>query len=413
MTQRLGYLDSLRGIAAMVVAFGHFSIFYLNFVIGMHFATMPRLHCLLLSPLVIIADCDTGVCLFFVLSGFVLTKVFAAHLGRAAATLAGRAVRLFLPRLCACAYGFLLFIATVRFMPTEPGADFLGHWLAFFKDAFLNMPLLGYQGLSIFDKLPLINSYLADQLAGANPPLWSLSVEWQGSLLIFALVALHRLHHRVWAILMAALSLLFVRDWFVCFLFGHFIAVAAQEFSSINLQPRSRRLIAGASLALGIIICGLAAERFTGPFSPLTDASLPLPSTFYPQDTERLYAAMLIFAGIFGLSELHRGLERPALRWLGRMSFPIYLSHYPIEVWLVPLLFKHLPIWFWVPYPSFFAISPQIEYPRAILAAFIMVIVLTLIVATGFLAIDRFAISTGHKLREYLARQQQHQNQFV
>jgi hypothetical protein len=85
------------------------------------------------------------------------------------------------------------------------------------------------------------------------------------------------------------------------------------------------------------------------------------------------------------------------------MSFPIYLTHYPIVVWIVPLMFKEFPSWFWVPDPVTFAISPQIEYPRALITAFLAMIILTLAAATCFLAIDRFAISSGHKLRAYIS----------
>jgi peptidoglycan/LPS O-acetylase OafA/YrhL len=402
MNRRLGYLDSLRGIAATVVALGHFAIFYVNFLILAPYTTMPVVRRFLLSPFVIIVDCDTAVCLFFVLSGFVLTKVFAAHLGAPAATLAGRAVRLFVPGFCACAYGFGLFVVTVHFMPDEAGAGLLGSWGSFLKDAFLNMPLLGYQGLSIFDHVPVIGGYLADQLAGANPPLWSLSVEWQGSLLVFALVALRRRHRGVWAGVMVTLALLWVRDWFVCFLFGHLVAEGSRAIEALRWRVLARRVAAGACFALGVFVCGLAAEDFAGPFEALVAANLPLPSTNDPQDAERLYAAMLIFGGVFGLTEWHRGLEHRALRWLGRMSFPIYLTHYPLEIWVVPLIFKNLPAWFWVASPGFSAISPQLEYPRAVLAAFVAVIVMTVTMATGFLAIDQFAIARGHRLRAAL-----------
>jgi peptidoglycan/LPS O-acetylase OafA/YrhL len=202
------------------------------------------------------------------------------------------------------------------------------------------------------------------------------------------------------------LGVIFLRDWFVCFLFGHLAAVVSETFQSIWWRPWIRRGLSGACLALGLLMCLFAAAYLVRPFAWLVAARLPLPSTNDPQDSERLYAAIFIFAGVFGLTKIHRPLEHPAFRWLGRMSFPIYLTHFPIMLSIIPLLFKHLPAWFWVPFPALVAINPQIEYPRAFIVAFLAAIVFTLAAATCFLAIDSFAISAGRKLRAYIASSQ-------
>lgn len=283
----------------------------------------------------------------------------------------------------------------------EGGARF-GHWANFLKDAFISVPLLGYQGTSIFDHFPLIGRYIASQRSAANAPLWSLSVEWQGSLLIFALVALRQVRRHLWVGAMLLLGLLLSRDWMVDFLLGHLVAVYGTAFQMQNCPRATRRVIAGTSLALGLFACLLAAADIVGPFNSLITANLPIPSCDDPTDAMRFYAAMLIFIGIFGLSEFHSSLEHPAFAWLGRMSFPFYLTHYPIAVWVIPAVSNVLPPWFWVAYPRSVSISPQIEFPRAIAAAFITLIFLTLIAATVFLAIDKFAISSGRKLRAYI-----------
>jgi peptidoglycan/LPS O-acetylase OafA/YrhL len=135
--------------------------------------------------------------LFFVLSGFVLSKVFAPYIHVPVATLSGRAIRLFVPGLCACAYGFLMFLLTRHYAPHAYGAQF-AHWAVFMKDALISVPLLGYQGLSIFDHVPLLGPYVAPPDSAANEPLWSLSVEWQGSILIFGLMTLRNIDRRLW-----------------------------------------------------------------------------------------------------------------------------------------------------------------------------------------------------------------------
>lgn len=401
MKQRLGYLDSVRGLAASSVVFGHFAGCYITFVTAAPFAIMALNGRLWLSPVIFAVDSDTAVCLFFVLSGFVLTKVFANNLGAPAATLAGRAIRLFVPGLCACAFGFFIYRATYYLTLDATGSP-IGYWTNFIKDAFVSVPLLGYQGESNFDQMPFIATFVASASSAANQPLWSLSVEWQGSLLTYALVALSRRPRRFWLAALLALSLILMRDWLVCFLFGHVVAACADSFRSQNWPPWNRRMLASLSLALGLLMCLLAAANIVGPFGRIIAANIPLPSCEDPTDAMRLYAAMLLFAGIFALTELRPALEHPALNWLGKMSFPIYLTHFPIVFWVIPILFRNLPAWFWVPNPACLAINPQIEYPRAIFAAFIVMIAMTVVAATGFLAIDRSAIAAGRKLRTYL-----------
>jgi len=224
MKQRLGYLDSIRGIAASIVVFGHFSVAYTTGIISTPFANMVLERRPWLSPLILLEDCDTAVCLFFVLSGFVLTKVFSPYIRAHGATLAGRAVRLFVPGFCACTFGCLVLLVTHHLFPSIAKGR-LNDWTVFLKDTFISMPLLGYQGLSIFDNISPLSHYIAPLASSANEPLWSLSVEWQGSLLIFALTALQMCQRRLWLTVMLALGLLVMRDWFVCFLFGHLVAI--------------------------------------------------------------------------------------------------------------------------------------------------------------------------------------------
>src|SRR5208337_3294666 len=98
---RIAYLESIRGLAALQVLLLHFLA---AFAPGLVFA-LPAgatvafyIH---LSPLYFLYDGYSAVYIFFVLSGYVLTRSFERQLARASSQILARAVRLGLPALAA------------------------------------------------------------------------------------------------------------------------------------------------------------------------------------------------------------------------------------------------------------------------------------------------------------------------
>ena len=251
------------------------------------------------------------------------------------------------------------------------------------------MPWLGYRDLSIFDALPGIARFLQEQGAGHNDPLWSLSVEWQGSLLLFGMVALRRRHCNVWRIVLVAAFLLTIRNWFVCFLFGHLWAVRGHAgHAALGERPWNRRLLSVVCLAIGIFLLVRASAGLTWPLSILYDADIPLLSCDSAKTVVRLYGSALIFAGVSALRELHPWLERPVFRWFGPMSFPIYLTHYPVAMFVAPVVYRRL-----------LGGSGPVVAIGVASGAFVGV---TFMLARVFLAVDRMAIGRGAQLRQLL-----------
>lgn len=50
----------------------------------------------------------------------------------------------------------------------------------------------------------------------------------------------------------------------------------------------------------------------------------------YIESMQKMTGVVLIFGGLALLPSLQRHLERPVMRWLGKMSFSLYLVHFPI-----------------------------------------------------------------------------------
>ncbi len=114
-TSRFEHLDGLRGLAATVVLVSH-GVIALDFALftgrveHSHGAWDVGLSG---APFSIVSAGDFAVCVFFVLSGFVLTHAFSRALLGSAALAAKRYIRLALPVLAACLLSYSLLAAGV------------------------------------------------------------------------------------------------------------------------------------------------------------------------------------------------------------------------------------------------------------------------------------------------------------
>ncbi|HWI71192.1 MAG TPA: acyltransferase family protein, partial [Baekduia sp.] len=128
--RRLPALDGLRGLAALVVLLSHLvdaGVPALSETIALGGDPAGAARWLMRTPLAIVWAGPELVIVFFVLSGFVLTRALRSRPASPAAFLAGRAVRLYLPAWLALIPAALL----VALVPRAPGHAItgVGYWL--------------------------------------------------------------------------------------------------------------------------------------------------------------------------------------------------------------------------------------------------------------------------------------------
>ncbi len=386
---RIGYLESIRGLAAIQVVLLHA---FSAFVPG---ATTPDFPGTLAaavrgSPLFFLYDGYFAVFIFFILSGMVLTFAFQSWRGSAWAQIGPRAVRLAVPAFAACLLGFV--IAGLVGVSSRAAGHLVGstwlshlflppHELAFLlKDIFVNTLLVGYQGTGTPTFLGL-NHFLDPVGTAYVGPAWSLSIEFQGSLLILFLVSARKQSNRLWAVLAMFMGVLFLRSFFLCFLAGHVFAVASE---------RRRSVEAPMWLTIGLFAVGVALavqgelDKMT-PVMRACHAAIPfmLPCAPNPQQG---VAALFVFFALVTARPLIGVLSRPSLVWLGRLSFPLYLVHWPIVLGLGSFFLLRL--------------TPLVGLEEATLLVVPTVLALSAIAAIGFVRIDGLAISLSRKLRK-------------
>ena len=305
MMQRIGFLDGLRGLACMQVVLFHY---------GSAFCPNARLG--------VLANGVLAVAIFFVISGFVLTESFARAPGAIAGHLSRRALRLALPAAVSILFAALLWRCDAGVAARAAWLNHDGPWALMFSlpgAAGLAWDLTGWPILLGDPALRALHIGLpAYAVTSLNPPLWSISAEFYGSIWVVGLVALRALARPAyWAALLASLYVIGAGDLWL-FTAGHLCA---------ELPRRGGRWLPVA----GWLALGLAMALLTG-LAPQWAVVLPAgrlgAAMALPPGTE--LAAALIFIGVLLVPGLRELLAKPAPLFLGRRAFSIYLLHWPI-----------------------------------------------------------------------------------
>lgn len=356
---KLPFIESLRGLAACQVVLLHYCAAFLPVLARLpgpaHFADEASLSH---SPLFALLDGYSAVYLFFVMSGFVLAPSFLRAPQGAPALIGKRFVRLFLPVLAAFCCAVLLRLALPQARDAALAISQSGWlqimgqnpmtWQALARDGLWNAMLAGYQDASVFSPWPaLANAVgLTPVSTAMNSPMWTLHVEFWGSMLLILLaLACRRLP-----------SLLF----WPCFVLlawiagsGHFLLFLAGFLLYRLHQPLLRWTHWLASLAGAVLVvaglCISASKQvpwMTAIWQSVGHIGvLSADSDFHWQSQ---IGALLLFCGVLLCAPLRRLLDNRVTLWLGRLSFSIYLLHFPILMtvgcaifaWLTPISYS-------------------------------------------------------------------------
>ena len=311
-SQRIEFLDSIRGLAALAVLFSH--------AVGM-LAAPPLLTPVLEFPLLYPAiDGKAAVAMFFVLSGFVLSRPYlkSAVDSRPRSLLLApfyikRITRIYFPFFCALGISALASIWLFQRYETIPAQT------VWFKQ-FWSEPWNARDFLQqCFFLLHNANRQLMSQD-------WSLGVELKASALLpFLLIAWRR--SPVWLALIGVLLFCFVGTgfYYLGFTLGIFLAVGIEaltpQISRKNFTFKCLLLLAGLLM--------YQARRL-----------LPLILHLQPKEkwvwlTTSL-GCVLILLACFGSRRLQRALNHKTVVFLGRISYGVYLLQFLILVVVIP-----------------------------------------------------------------------------
>jgi peptidoglycan/LPS O-acetylase OafA/YrhL len=321
MSEKISYLDGLRGVAAVNVMIMHFfvalapAMVYGN-ELPSHFGNLD--HIFSTTPLGLIGAGNFSVCIFFVLSGYVLTqKFFKTRDNNVIISSAMRRyIRLFIPVFAAVMLSYLLassglYRYYIDTMTVSAGSNYRGYWT--FTPDFLDAI-----------KQAAWNSFFIGGAIPYNPVLWTMRVEFFGSMLVFAMALLFGSMRNRWTFYLS-LAFLFINFYYLAFVIG--IVLADVFNSKTPMFKTDNRII----LSI-ILISGLFLGSY--PVSPLPDDSLYrfLDIGFFetPMVIYHIIGAGMLMYVLLNSRGLQSFFSSPVPLFLGKISYSLYLVHFMV-----------------------------------------------------------------------------------
>lgn len=336
---QIEYLSGLRGVFALSVVFFHcLFIFLPSAVTGSPetaHLTVPAEWWLAYLPQ-FLYNGNCAVCVFFVLSGFVLGIRFwqERDIRYLISSACRRYIRLTGPVLASVLFAWLLF--RLGWLHNHEVAAVAG-----------SMPLVDLLYRTEPDfwnalREGLWTVYFAyEQPASYNPVLWTMETELKGSFLAFSFLALFGSLRRRW-MLYLVLVLLSFKTYYLAFVLGIGLSdlVFSQEGQACWERLRQKKSLLCISLAVGVLFGSYTADGRNLLFAFMHFG-------FFDRmhwDSEAFYHVLGAGALVYLVLQLRCLQCVLSVRWLtllGRYSFSLYLVHVPVMFSLGGKVFLH------------------------------------------------------------------------
>ena len=320
MAEKITYLDGLRGIAAVNVMIMHF---FVALAPAMVYGSELPSHLggnleqlFSTTPLGLIGAGNFSVCIFFVLSGYVLTQKYfkTKENGVIISSAVRRYLRLFIPVLATVMLSYLLASAGLyryylETMVISASSNYRDYW-TFTPDIVDAVKQAVWGSFFVGGKTPY------------NPVLWTMKIEFFGSMLVFAMALLFGSLRNRWTFYLAS-AVLFLNSYYLAFIIG---MVFADTFNSkMPVFKTGNKIILSIILIFGLFLGSY-------PINPVTNDSLYgfLNTGFFktPKVTYHIIGAGMIMYVLLNSRRLQNFFSSPVPVFLGKISYSLYLIHF-------------------------------------------------------------------------------------
>lgn len=334
---KLKHIEGIRGLAAIIVVLHHFS---LAFYPALNFGEKHLTHIgngkielfIAKTPLNIFYNGGFAVCIFFILSGYVLSNSYHQTLNTKVLKQYAikRYFRLLIP-VSVTIFIAYIFIKTGLLQNT--GLDEItktGDWLSgsFNQDG----------GLADVLKNIFIDVFFFNDNK-YNPVLWTMTYELLGSFLIFFfLFIIHRLKYKKQLYITLILLLFMTQNNFsAAFILGVLLnKIVVQDDKAFTITFNNKYLLGGLML-LGLFFCSYPLHRnINSTFYRFITFSFLNNYEFY-----HVIGSFMVMFVILQSQILKRILSNKIFSFIGKISFSFYLLHFIILCSFTCYLFKH------------------------------------------------------------------------
>lgn len=340
-TNKIAYLEGIRGTAAMLVALHHFLLAFYSPAsnstgspVNEHLGSFELAYTG--SPLSVITNGNFMVTLFFVLSGFVLSRSYFRNnqIEILVSSAFRRFIRLYIPVAFTLIIAFIALRSSFWF-GTQAAEINHSRWLfavsqrdTSFK-TFISALL--YKTMFFGD-----NTYVNT--------IWSMAIEFYGSMLVFSVLALTHNTKAKWVILV----IVSIIAWFLfnVYYIAFTIGISLNYLEQIPFEKiRYRRIMAYAFVITGLITGGFPSRilnydkdtvySISSPPELITN-SVSIQQGFYKfapdvlynnPETVHIFGAALLITGILLSASFQKFFSRKFFIFLGDISFSAYLLH--------------------------------------------------------------------------------------
>lgn len=320
---RILYFDGLRGLMAIIVAYGHFFGETKLFMLSHYPEAFPYwlskfYEFTETTPFVFTINGNFATIVFFILSGAILLGAFKANT-TFIASLIRRFIRLGVPVFASCIIGYILVKSGFRYDHDENVA---------FDEVI---------------KQGILTLYTTDfSTRFLNPVIWSMSTEFMGSLLLLIVVQVGRNNSRH-GIILLFLFTIFSYGYYVFFLLiGAWISILFADEKTSNLFNNKEKYVITLLMILAIVILQscpvfypwgwifIPGNYFVAPLINMQDLSIPGMFPYHPYEFLRGVGAILLLILVMSRGYIRDFLSTKLVQFFGKISFSLYLVH-----WLV------------------------------------------------------------------------------
>jgi len=334
--QKQIYIESIRGLAALVVVLTHFAVvFYPNAVDGSRYQAHEKWERLFwTTPLNLLVGGRFAVCVFFILSGYVLSLPYFGANARdndhLLAAVVKRPFRLggmvvfseVAAVILLLSGGFFNVTASLRTFSIPHFSSLWPHELVNFKTILMDLTARMFQSGLKYDV-----------------PLWTIEIELYGSILTFGFLLLFR-NSRLRFLGYFLAIVCFHHTLYIGFIIGIGIADLANTFPNL-LGSLRRGFITWPLLLAGLLLGSFPyqADQWSGLQGTIYE---PLGKLTFLAAGPSMPGALLVFAAIFLSPHLQNLLSHSVFAFLGRISYSVYAVHFLVlgsfSCWLFLLL---------------------------------------------------------------------------